>query len=536
MTSSFKVGAVVQNHYPHASQYIRTLLPLQFGAETKHFSLLMLNGTSTGIGLDLLVLSRFQVADSSLQGLIQRVRRSGGTILVDCDDALLDVGGLASRQPNISLRDHLLRVEQLKAGLLTADFVVAATPALAVYLQNHLRRPVFTSVTHLDTATWSTPLRRRLDGDNSSPARLVYFGTPTHDGDLDILLRSHARINQNREYPVKLVIIGAPTIRSINRANVAVVEVPKDCQPYPQFADFLSKMTQIGDIGVAPLANSLFNAHKSDLKILEYTALGLPSIASNVGQYPLTVSHQVNGWLVEACEEAWTEAIQRVLNNRDESLAVAIEARSALSKRMSQTNNPLLGYIQKILHKEVRPSSRLEVAKAASHFSLPLKTPQLLEFLSDELGEACERESQMENQLAAALKQRDEICKQMEAAQFEITRLRSRLGVKVALRTASLFAPVYSPFKKSVARASLLLKFVFLRSVSPSHPHDFKEASIAHPIDVEAQRQCRKEEIFSPRSRVDSETFEEAEIAFQWPLAGQVRSVRYLRNQIPGRQ
>jgi hypothetical protein len=38
-------------------------------------------------------------------------------------------------------------------------------------------------------------------------------------------------------------------------------------------------------IGIAPIADNTFNDSKSELKWLEYTALGVPTVASDVGPY-----------------------------------------------------------------------------------------------------------------------------------------------------------------------------------------------------------------------------------------------------------
>lgn len=52
------------------------------------------------------------------------------------------------------------------------------------------------------------------------------------------------------------------------------------------------------DIGLAPLADHVFNDSKSHIKALEYAALGIPVIASNVGPYKQFVKHGVTGFLV----------------------------------------------------------------------------------------------------------------------------------------------------------------------------------------------------------------------------------------------
>lgn len=52
-------------------------------------------------------------------------------------------------------------------------------------------------------------------------------------------------------------------------------------------------------IGIAPLADTFFNALKSRTKLVEYGSRGIPTIASAVGEYTEWINHGVNGFLIE---------------------------------------------------------------------------------------------------------------------------------------------------------------------------------------------------------------------------------------------
>jgi glycosyltransferase involved in cell wall biosynthesis len=58
------------------------------------------------------------------------------------------------------------------------------------------------------------------------------------------------------------------------------------------------------DIGLAPLADSPFNRSKSFVKVLEYAARGIPSIASDCAVYRSFIRHGENGFLVRR-EHEW---------------------------------------------------------------------------------------------------------------------------------------------------------------------------------------------------------------------------------------
>jgi len=54
---------------------------------------------------------------------------------------------------------------------------------------------------------------------------------------------------------------------------------------YPRYAGWLTEQAPLFDIGVAPLVDSEFNRLKSDIKLLEYLALGIAPVMSNLDPY-----------------------------------------------------------------------------------------------------------------------------------------------------------------------------------------------------------------------------------------------------------
>ena len=68
------------------------------------------------------------------------------------------------------------------------------------------------------------------------------------------------------------------------------------------------------DIGIAPLAYHAFNRSKSDLKVLEYAALGIPVVATDYGPYSDSVQHGVTGFLVKRPHE-WARYLRDLVND-----------------------------------------------------------------------------------------------------------------------------------------------------------------------------------------------------------------------------
>lgn len=78
------------------------------------------------------------------------------------------------------------------------------------------------------------------------------------------------------------------------------------------------------DIGLAPIMPSEFNRSKSEIKLIEYAARGVPVIATRYGIYEKFVKHGETGLLVSNKKE-WTAAILELATDHDlrESMGAA---------------------------------------------------------------------------------------------------------------------------------------------------------------------------------------------------------------------
>lgn len=86
--------------------------------------------------------------------------------------------------------------------------------------------------------------------------------------------------------------------------------------PWVRSTRKMYKHTAQFDIGIAPLAKDEFNESKSHIKMLEYAALGIPSIASNVPAYEDFVIHGVTGFLADTPTD-WADYLEALITNPD---------------------------------------------------------------------------------------------------------------------------------------------------------------------------------------------------------------------------
>lgn len=96
--------------------------------------------------------------------------------------------------------------------------------------------------------------------------------------------------------------------------------LPITTYPYIEdYDDYMLKMKSFHwDIAVAPLPDTPFHACKHFNKYLEYGALKIPGIYSNVPPYSDVIEDGVNGLLVDNTEKDWLSGLKRLIDNKGE--------------------------------------------------------------------------------------------------------------------------------------------------------------------------------------------------------------------------
>lgn len=134
-----------------------------------------------------------------------------------------------------------------------------------------------------------------------------YIDIPHEDSDLigwGASVLTHPDDGQEATTAVSRLVSEGYRFRMIGSGTEGISElfgIPEDkvdCAgpvPMPQWPNHLA---QLG-VGIAPLADTKFNRSKSSLKILEYAALGIPSVASDRVEYRLLHEQHGIGVLVD---------------------------------------------------------------------------------------------------------------------------------------------------------------------------------------------------------------------------------------------
>lgn len=90
------------------------------------------------------------------------------------------------------------------------------------------------------------------------------------------------------------------------------------------------------NVGIAPLADTPFNRHKSALRAVEYAALGIPILASELPPYIGTVQHERTGWLVK--DHEWLDLMEHVIKTPSTLQLMRYNARQAATAWTTELN------------------------------------------------------------------------------------------------------------------------------------------------------------------------------------------------------
>jgi glycosyltransferase involved in cell wall biosynthesis len=88
------------------------------------------------------------------------------------------------------------------------------------------------------------------------------------------------------------------------------------------------------DIGLMPLDDSIWTNGKGGYKIIQYGAVGIPSIGSAIGINKEIIIHQKTGYLTNSPEE-WIEYLELLITNADLRNKLGLAARSQIVKKYS---------------------------------------------------------------------------------------------------------------------------------------------------------------------------------------------------------
>ena len=242
---------------------------------------------------------------------------------------LADVG-LVGEWVRLSERPHLRTVLDMDDDLFN---IPTDSPAHAAYADSATRLALKWSLEAAHHVTVSTePLRERMlefnddvrVAPNCVPAWLLttgpfyprhddyvpwigWSGSSTHAGDIATITPEIERLSERLGSRARWRTMGGHEF-PVSRSAAGYEHIPW----LPSVRDYLKRFRV--DIGIIPLADTEFNACKSDIKAREFAAKGIPVVAANHPVYRDTVIEGQTGFLYDTPEEMASAVTRLVLD------------------------------------------------------------------------------------------------------------------------------------------------------------------------------------------------------------------------------
>lgn len=253
----------------------------------------------------------FQRSDSPEQlELFLYAKQKGVTVIYEMDD---DLFRLSESNPSYSYFNYPKVRETIQEFILNADHIIVSTENLKKRLY-HYSIPVSVCTNSIDFNLWDRYYNRKLKKDfqkDESKIIIGYTGSPSHVEDIKIIEQPLKKIFA--KYPnVMLKCIGFD-IRNLPEYSGVKDRIIFESHGTPY--NFPEKMLDF-DIGITPLIYSDFNLCKSNVKYLEYSALGIPTIATDIETYHCIDQFKTGMKIGLNCKSLWFNALDLLVTEK----------------------------------------------------------------------------------------------------------------------------------------------------------------------------------------------------------------------------
>jgi len=153
----------------------------------------------------------------------------------------------------------------------------------------------------------AAPSMIEIDRPRRDRVTVGWAGGASHEPDMALVAAELRKfLDQHRDVDLHLIGHDWRSAMGLRRSNVRVTPWSRSIPVYWQSIDF--------DIGLAPLAHSIFAMGKSALKVIEYGALGIPCLASDEAPYRDAVVDGVTGFLIRRPTD-WDRRLRELVND-----------------------------------------------------------------------------------------------------------------------------------------------------------------------------------------------------------------------------
>lgn len=291
---------------------------------------------------DVIIFGR--AASDHIIHLINKIHSKGKKVIWDGDDSIFDVNPYSQHYNRLGIMpinmandvgEFVPMWEDGKGGfdvksnrqfqlyfikvLKLVDAVTVTTEPLKK-LYSDFNKRVCIVANSIDMSIWKTEPRRDC-GQSDDAVRILYTGAANHQPHMMKLMPVLEKIQQTHKN-VRLAFVGTDWKTVKNNLDYNRVDTFPwvDYEAYP----YLLKTTG-SDIGIAPLSDDFFDDCRSAIKYYEYSALGIPTVASAYGPYQREIVDGKTGILVSS-DGDWANGLSALIEDKTLRRNIANEA------------------------------------------------------------------------------------------------------------------------------------------------------------------------------------------------------------------
>ncbi|WCB91878.1 glycosyltransferase [Baekduia alba] len=295
-----KIGAVYNTGVSNA--HYRAIWPLAGLEQRGHEVGFMIEGADGGLdprpleGCD--VVHVYRTGNPVLAKALVRFRRQGTAVVFDNDDDhRLMPHGTPDREKYVGFtgqREFRFQAQMMKR----ADVLTTTTARLAERFAHEFDGPIEVIENHL------APFQFAKDRHDHDGILIGWVAAQEHRADVQQLrLTEMLRRVMERDKRIRVETLGVRLHLDPSRYNFAGVV------PFERLADHIGRF----DIGIAPIADHPMSHVRSNVKVKEYAAAGVPWVASARGSY-LSLGRNCGGVIV--ADDAWEDTLVDLAGSR----------------------------------------------------------------------------------------------------------------------------------------------------------------------------------------------------------------------------
>lgn len=287
-----------------ALAYQRSLIAAKYLSKSKSANCGVMFGRFTKEVIDWADIVVFQrVGGRVIENLATYCRKKGIAVIYDMDDDVFNYPEAKEYESS-----DLGRVYNDVTNMMSlSDCVIVTEESIRESARSHVVAPIYVVPNYIDVEVWDEPKKKNY---NNPDFIIGWAGGHYHSEDLKIIEEPIKIIL--RKYPnIKFATIGAKIDSLFDEFGSRIFY-----HDFVDVADYPELMHRMKfSIGLAPLSHSKFSDARSNIRLLQYSLLEIPTIASCFGPYARSYDDGFPVVAVNNTTEAWVQALCFLIDN-----------------------------------------------------------------------------------------------------------------------------------------------------------------------------------------------------------------------------